>query len=407
MRKASNCLNVAMFLLGSVVLTGCSLSPAYKDAVTPGIESSSGSAIKGSVHGGQSAVVGAHIYLYSPGVGGYGTASTSLLNTSKAGVTADGSGNGYVTSDAGGNYSITGDYTCLIGGTQATATQVYLYAVGGTQGSVANSAATFMAAFPCPPQGTIYAGNLVVNLNEVSTVAAAYGLAGFATDATHIGSSGTTQALLGVGNGVQNAYNLFDYATSNGARTKTVAGNGVVPQIEINTLANILAACVNTAGAGSSGCMKLFANALNGSTMPTETATAAINMARNPSANVGTLFKLSTASSPFQPSMSTAPADFSITLTYSGANFSKPSGIAVDASGNVWIANVGNNVTQELTAAGAVSTYFNYAHLVNPYGIAIDTGGNLWFTTTGHVAADGGDYLYKIFLPGARPPTTT
>jgi len=36
----------------------------------------------------------------------------------------------------------------------------------------------------------------------------------------------------------------------------------------------------------------LFSNAKNGSTAPTDTVTAALNIAHNPTANIGTLFGL-------------------------------------------------------------------------------------------------------------------
>ena len=62
----------------------------------------------------------------------------------------------------------------------------------------------------------------------------------------------------------------------------TPNGNGVVPQATIDTLADILGACVNSAGPSSTPCSMLFANAMNGNSQPAETATAAINIAHNP-----------------------------------------------------------------------------------------------------------------------------
>ena len=98
-----------------------------------------------------------------------------------------------------------------------------------------------------------------VVVNEVSTVAAAYAMAGFATDALHVGSSGTALAQMGIANAFANAANLETIGTGVALAT-TPAGNGTVPQAEINTLANILAACVNSNGTGSA-CSTLFANA--------------------------------------------------------------------------------------------------------------------------------------------------
>ena len=76
-----------------------------------------------------------------------------------------------------------------------------------------------------------------------------------------------------------------------------------------NTLANILAACVNTPGT-TSACSTLFTNALPGGTtgtQPTDTATAAIDIAHNPAANITALYGLATANPPFSPALSAQP----------------------------------------------------------------------------------------------------
>src|ERR1017187_3960543 len=172
-----------------LVLTGCTLNTTA--APTP----EAGPAIQGVVHGGQNPIVGAHVYLFAanaglltPNTNGYGNASASLL-TAGTGRTLDSSGgatNGdyYVTSvGPGGIFSITGDYSCTAG------QQVYLYAVGGDPGlgSGTNSAAGLLAALGnCPGGASAFAaGTPFVFMNEVSTVAAAYAFAGFATDAVH------------------------------------------------------------------------------------------------------------------------------------------------------------------------------------------------------------------------------
>ena len=87
-----------------------------------------GAALTGKVRGRQQPIVGAHVYLFASNTTGYGgagiaasitNASVSLL-TSGTGTMLDTSGgatNGdyYVTTDASGNWTITGDYTCTAG----------------------------------------------------------------------------------------------------------------------------------------------------------------------------------------------------------------------------------------------------------------------------------------------------
>jgi predicted Zn-dependent peptidase len=174
----------------ALLVSGCSVKPGFN--LTPTEPSPvSGAALRGLVHGGQQPIVGAHVYLLAANTTGYGDASVSLL-TSGPGRSVDGSGNYYVTTGSGGIFNISGDYdTC-----PASNTQVYLYSVGGNPGlGSANAAAGLMAAL-----GTC--GNLTTTenivVNEVSTIATAYAIAGFATDALHVSSSNSALAELGI-----------------------------------------------------------------------------------------------------------------------------------------------------------------------------------------------------------------
>jgi hypothetical protein len=245
--------------------------------------------IRGNVHGGQQPIVGAHVYLLAAnttGNGGNGVlpstanASLSLLVGSSTG-NSDTVG-AYVLTDSNGNFSITGDYTC------AANTQVYLYTLGGnpgTTGGLSNTAAGLMAAAGnCPSNGSFATTTPFIQINEVSTVAAAYAFAAYASDALHVSSSGTSLGELGIANAFLNAPNIASLSTGQ-ALTATPAGNGTVPQATINTIADILASCINSTGAASSSCIMLFSNAKSAGTTgttPTDTATAAINIAHNP-----------------------------------------------------------------------------------------------------------------------------
>jgi streptogramin lyase len=346
----------------------------------------SGAAIHGIVHGGQSPIQGAAVYLLAANTTGYGgagvaassgNASISLLNSLVLSQTPaggqDGSGNYYVTTDAKGAWGITGDYTC-----PSASTQVYLYSVGGSSGAGANSAAGLLAALgPC---GNLTSSTYVI-INEVSTIAMAYSVAGFATDATHVSSSGSTLALQGITNAFATATNL-ETLTTGVALATTPAGNGTVPQTEINTLANILAACVNSTGPGSSTCDTLFSNAMNGSTAPSDTATAAINIAHNPGANISALYGLQTASTEFQPALSAAPNDFTIVLSYTGGGGG--TAVLVDQSGDIW-AGVGTlgsiTAIAKFSPLGALISPaggFTGGGLISPNSAAIDLSGNIW-----------------------------
>jgi hypothetical protein len=368
-------LRVSLFaVLGlPLLLSGCSLTPtALPSADT-------GRTIRGNVHGGQQPINGARIYLLAAGTSGYASASTSLL------ISGDGSdsiGN-YVLSAADGSFAIGGDYTCTPN------TQVYLYALGGDPGAGANSAAGLLAALGnCPAAGNFAATVPFLSVNEVSTVAAAYAMAGFATDATHVSSSGSTLAQTGIANAFANAANLADIPSGSALAT-TPAGNGAAPQQAINTLANILAACINSTGPGSAPCSSLFADATSdgtpSGTAATDTATAAINIAHNPAANVADLFGIPATTPPFGPALSIQPNDFTVALTFTGGGITNSQSMAIDAQGNIWAADT-NNAVLEYNSLGAPlsgPTGFINANLNSPSGIAIDASSNVWVSNGG------------------------
>lgn len=343
-----------------------------------------GSAFQGKVHGGQQPISGAHVYLYGANTSGYGGSSTSLL-TSGSGRTIDGSGNYYVTTDGGGNFTITGDYSC-----PTPTTQVYLYSIGGNPGAGTNSAAGLMAGLGSCGSLT---SSVTVVVNEVSTIATAYALAGFATDPTHVSNSGSSQSVSAMAQAFGGALQTpakggianLEVLSTGLALTTTPAGNGSVPQGEIYTLANILAACVNSTGPSSAPCTTLFGNAMNGITQPSDTATAAINIAHNPGANITALYALQTPSAPFQQALTAQPNDFTIAIVYTGGGLDgtgfAPEGIAADMYGNIWVPNYQSSSISKFDYTGTPlsgSTGFGLAGLDNPTSVAIDIYGNAW-----------------------------
>jgi streptogramin lyase len=368
---------VSLSLSLGILLTGCSLSPTTPSAPVKGV------AIRGNLHGGQQPIAGAHVYLFAAGSTGYGQPSISLLDSAFTG-NSDLIG-AYVLTDTSGGFTITGAYSCTPG------TQVYVYALGGDAGAGVNSAAGLLAALGnCPADGNFLTATPFVAVDEVSTIAGAYAMAGYATDATHVSSSGTPLATTGIANAFANASNLANLATGT-ALSITPAGNGTVPQVEINTLADILSTCVNSSGPASTECSTLFSNAMsNGTTgsAPTDTATAAINIAHNPAAGTAALFALQPGvGSPFQPSLSAAPNDFTIALTFTSSGITASQSLAIDGQGNVWATDAGNDVAKLNSLGAPLSPASGYTNssLNGPSGIAIDGSGNAWVTNSGFV----------------------
>jgi secreted PhoX family phosphatase len=68
-----------------------------------------------------------------------------------------------------------------------------------------------------------------------------------------------------------------------------------------------------------------------------------------------------------------------------GADLSFPDGLAIDASGNVWVANNGDSNVSELTSSGGCtgsncSFTTSGAQFNSPYAAAIDSAGDVWVT---------------------------
>jgi len=239
---------------------------------------------------------------------GRGGASVSLL-TSSTGNPRDSVGYYALSNDQGG-FSIAGDYRCAQG------KPVYLYARGGGSGKNTPNAAIGLMAFlgVCPEAGNFDTKVPFVFMNAATTVAAAYALGDDATDPTHYFYSGP--APWRVTSNI--AASLVHTATGMAGETSPPTSGSRTSRRTINTLANILSACINSSAPDSHACAILFANAretASSAAPPRDTAAAAINIVQRPRANVGTLYALQSSSDrSFQPALAAVPDDFSVVV---------------------------------------------------------------------------------------------
>jgi hypothetical protein len=253
--------------------------------------------LRGNVHGGQQPVAGAQIYLYAAGTTGYGSPSRSMLAAP-----------GYVSTDIGGNFTITGDYTCQPGDL------VYLVGLGGNAGAGPNSNIVLMTAPGSCATLQANAATTFLNIDEVTTVASVYALAPYISSAQAIGAPTTDATGLAYAfTRVANTANL----TTGTANTTTPTANGVILQSAINSLADSIASCVNSSGSFAA-CTTLFSASTFGTSVPTNTLAATLNIALHPLNNVAAIYNLGTGQPPFQPTLATAPPNWSLPVTYPG-----------------------------------------------------------------------------------------
>jgi hypothetical protein len=364
--------------------------------------------------GGQQPVSNSTITLWKAGTTGYGQGASSLYTTS---------------TDANGYFDLTSHYSC------ASGDQLYMTAYGGSSsaGAGANGSIGLMAALG---ECTVVKATASIGINEATTVAGMTALQQF-TKVT-FGTSGNASLLasstnvpLNIGTSSTNLIGLSNaFATVNNlapatlapalpttyTRTATVAGSTATvtvtsPAAKVATMANILASCVNTndtSGAPSSNCTSLF-TAVKPSTQTSaaaDTIQAALDLAINPTNVGGTSsppYSLGSASAPFQPALTAAPNDWTLSLSFASSSvvgtttttasfLAQTSGLQIDSSGNVYVLNnVGsngnatspyNNSVAEFSPIGTpVAIYLNDSvntPISTPNSFVLDPNNNIW-----------------------------
>jgi len=316
----------------AVLLSGCALTNSASDSGTANV------VLGGKVHGGNQPIVGSNISLFATSATGYGGTLTPLAST---------------TTTAGGFFTITTAYTCPAG------SQAYIVAAGGNPGlgsGTDNSAIMLMAALgPC----SSLSASTNIWLNEVTTVAAAYALSGFAPANNSLTETAVVRATSvpgfttsatntqGLSDAFANANNIVNFSNGQAySTTPTTSANGTVPTTIINALADILQDCVNSNSPTSAPCASLFSAATppsgSGVAAPVNVLQAALDIAEYPANNVATLYGLISAQSAFNSSaLSTAPNDWSIGITYTNSLLVSGTGLGINNLDQVFVSGAG------------------------------------------------------------------
>jgi len=292
-----------------------------------------------------------------------------------------------------------GRFDLRVAGENAGVGVLYLIAKGGVakagSGNGPNPAITLMATL-----GT--ASPQRVTINELTTVASAW------TAVQFLNGSALSGNALGLRIAAGNVPNLVDLQTGglgpviqdplNSSQTPTLA--------KFNTLGILLSGCIKI----TRGCDKLFAAATPpGGTAPTDTLSAARNIARYPWHQAARLFALLDEfypvpagkrwrEVPFIPYLNFAPSAWSLSLVYAGGGLNSLGGIAIDGEGNLWADDnflVGAQSTIFASFGGGLSklapngrplspmtTGFRGGGIDGPgFGIAISADDKVWATS--------------------------
>jgi hypothetical protein len=367
------------------MLTGCALQPTASSVSATSADGAGNADFSGKAFGGQQPITGSVVSVYEAGIS-YNGGAVFKAST---------------TTDSNGNFSFAANaYTC-----SKPNSPTYIVAIGGNPGGVpaGNPNIALLASLgACSVAQTEN-----VTLNEVTTVATVFALAQFIN--TTLGSGFVTE--IGGGAAGSGTYNRGLVAAMNntvpalvsiaqGTANTSSTANGLTITLEsakLNTMANILAACINSAGQTSlsetttnCGMLNSLTNATNDYYRPYNTIQAALMMALYPYHNVGGLFNLSSAAPPFV-GLGTAPNDWTLAVSYNTSSF----GVGVNGSASSRTSmSLDIDTTQRIwfpsTMSGANGLgYFDPATLTfhGPYGsayvshpqyVAIDTNGTAW-----------------------------
>jgi hypothetical protein len=324
------------------------VSPLPKPAATPGF---AGPSFTVKVMAGALPVRGATVQLYAAGNTGNGSTATSLFTSAATDIT--------------GTITIPASYTCPFNLST-------LYIVSrGYQSSPTGPVNTNIVLMTTLGACNSITGKTFV-VNEATTVASAYALAPFLVPGGNAGASATNFSGLSLAAGT--VANLVNIA-SGIAPGPAFPATGTAPLPVLNSLANALNACIISASA----CTQLYSAATVGSTVPTNTLDAILNIAKHPASNVAALYTVSTGSTAFTPAASAAPTDWTLFVTYAGGGMNAPSGLGIDSLGNVRVASYFSAASFFTnTGTPTIPAGITGNNLFDSYGLAVDQNDNSW-----------------------------
>jgi hypothetical protein len=431
---------LALATSAAVITTGCGMGISAPE----GNGLNTMNSFTGTVYGGHQPIGGATVNLYAAGTGGYGLGSTLLAQTTTDTVGTGTFAFAQVPTQPG---TLGNTYAC-----PTASTEIYITVAGGDPrgGDVTGNVQPNSAILLLAGIGQCGSLPLFVNVNEAQSVASIFALAQYINPDTSagvkIGTSSTTQGILGLQNAFAIIPQLVPYATGTPnatfTPTSTVSGvtmTGTPESGKIGFIANIMASCVDEY---TGACTTLFTTATPPSAVLTSQPSATFNtatntlqaiyyMATNPvnsgtqitaascafntsaTSNLNCLYNAPAATGAPFPStgFSSQPSDWTVSVAYTSsgtcngqAYFGSMEWVAIDAGGNVWFNNGAsgavNNLGQLSPTGGASVCAFGT--ITAGRGLTIDTAGNVWTSS-----ANGTASVYEYLTGGTTLSWTT
>jgi len=326
--------------------------------------------ISGTVSVGGGPLQNATAHLLTVGTTGYGSSPTQLSGTS-------------TLSNGTFGFSL---FSC-----EPANEIVYVSVVIGTSTGTGNNSGLSLLTMLGPCNQIQNPTDIAVN--EVTTAASTYAMQQFMATVVEPNQIGSPfSKTVGITNSAAVVNNIVNINTG-AAPGPALPSGATAPTAEINTLANIIAPCVNSVDSGghpSAACQQLFCVATPGGVFtgtcnvtPTikDTLGAMLSIARNPTSNISALFDLAVSNSPYSPSLGSAPNDWTMALNYVGGGLNEPFFMAIDSLGDPWITNSGNSSVSKFSPTGVAlsgSSGITAGGIDNPRGIAIDGSNDVW-----------------------------
>jgi len=415
---------------GLLLLSGCGVGSLAAGSDSP-VGGGTNGLMGGILHGGPNPISGATITLYTTTSSGYGATATAVATT----VTNT---NGAwsltlptnIVACPSGEYAYVAAYGGATGAQAANANSLLMVPIGACSSNYTSTGSG--------PYVNTYIGPTLF-MNELTTAISAYTLGNFMTLTTtsactplctvnigapannhgtaSVGSSSVAPTAAGLGHAFANALSLINVNTgqpnayTNGGSSASTGG--VIPDAEIYLLGNILQACVNSTGVtgsnsgtsnDSSGCGKLFSfttppSGVSGSSTPTNTLQAMLDLAKYPVPTVNTwptncngasgsgtttatqcLFNIATSQA-YPGGLTSPPPDWALAVVYTSSyglnttsttpacttspncpGLTYPFYVALDYQDNVYVLNYDANAS---TLPQSASTWTNIIGITN------------------------------------------